>query len=1180
MKKIYSPLYELGEIQELRDRLKKGGMYELSGILDQARAGTVMALGGECSCKLIVFDTEKKALDFVDEYRNLDQDTEYFPAKDVLFYQSNVKGNTLTRERMKVFRSIIEKEKITIATTVDALMNILPPLDELREGVIMLHPGDIIDPSVLQKRLVASGYQNSAQVEEPGQFASRGGIIDVFPLTEDVPVRIEFWDDQIDTIRTFDIGSQKSDENVESARIDPAMELFLTEERKREGLKRLEKDFKSRYISLRDSMKTEEAFALKTMYEDFTGLLDGGDMSSADNFQMYFEDRKSGLLDYIPEDGMIFLDEPARLLESAEVVEQEVSSAMMRRVENGTALPLQQQILFGSRETIARFGGRNGIIFAQIAGNTGILKPKDQFYVHQVSVTSYQNSIGLLEKEIGSYKNRKYRICIVTSSSTRGKKLKDDLTADGINAFYSDTDETAIKPGQVMIKAGSIRRGYEFPDIGFVYIAEGDIFGAAVRKKKRKKKHNSGAQITSFGELSPGDYVVHENHGLGIYEGIKKIEVDGVVKDFLKISYAGDSNLYVPVTNLDVLSKYGSVGDKKPKLNSLGDGAWKKTKSRVRSAVGEVAKELVKLYAIRQKNKGYVYGPDTVWQKEFEDSFPYEETDSQLQAINDVKADMESPRIMDRLVCGDVGFGKTEIAMRAAFKAVQENKQVAYLVPTTILCQQHYNNFKERMKNYPVNIEMLSRFRTSAQNRETIARLKEGRVDIVIGTHRLLSKDVGFKDLGLLIIDEEQRFGVTHKEKIKEMKKNVDVMSLSATPIPRTLHMSMSGIRDMSLLVDAPTDRVPIQTFVFEQNEEMVREAIERELARGGQVYYVINKVRQIADVAARIAAMVPDANVEYAHGQMSKNRLEEIMTDFVNRDIDVLVATTIIEIGLDISNVNTIIIHDADQLGLSQLYQLRGRVGRSSRTAYAFLMYRRNKSLKEVAEKRLAAIKEFTELGSGFKIAMRDLEIRGAGNLLGEEQSGHMASVGYELYCKLLNAAVAKEKGIDEAIEDDFETNVDIRLDAYIPASYIRDEETRLDIYKRISTLSSDEEQQELLEELIDRFGDPGRPLLSLLDAALLRNTAHRTFITRIKQDNDQVTLSFWEKARIDAARIPEIVGEFSPYLAFVPARLSLTLNMAANRNFPRNDMVRYLIGICQRLATIVLPIDRKTDS
>ena len=604
----------------------------------------------------------------------------------------------------------------------------------------------------------------------------------------------------------------------------------------------------------------------------------------------------------------------------------------------------------------------------------------------------------------------------------------------------------------------------------FVVIAESDIFGR--KKKKRKKKHSyEGQKIRDFTELKVGDYVVHENHGLGVYEGIEKIQVDKVTKDYMKIRYAGDSALYILATQLEMIQKYAGADAKKPKLNKLGTAQWQKTKSQVRSAVKLVAKDLVELYAARQQADGYVYEPDTVWQKEFEEMFPFEETEDQLQAIEDTKHDMESHKIMDRLICGDVGFGKTEIAIRAAFKAVQEGKQVVYLVPTTILAQQHYNNFVQRMKEFPVRVDLLCRFRTSTEQKKTIEDLKKGLVDIVIGTHRVLSKDVQYKDLGLLIIDEEQRFGVTHKEKIKKLRENIDVLTLTATPIPRTLHMSLIGIRDMSVLEEAPMDRMPIQTYVMEYNDEMVREAIERELARNGQVYYVYNRVSDIADVADKVQKLVPDANVMFAHGQMNERQLEDIMYDFINGEIDVLISTTIIETGLDISNANTMIIHDADRLGLSQLYQLRGRVGRSNRMAYAFLLYRRDKLLKEVAEKRSAAIREFTELGSGFKIAMRDLEIRGAGNLLGAEQHGHMEAVGYDLYCKMLNEAVKQETG--EMDEDIFNTTIDLNVDAYIPDSYISNEFQKLDIYKRIASIENEEEMDDMLEELIDRSGD-----------------------------------------------------------------------------------------------------------
>ena len=669
---------------------------------------------------------------------------------------------------------------------------------------------------------------------------------------------------------------------------------------------------------------------------------------------------------------------------------------------------------------------------------------------------------------------------------------------------------------------GRVVKGFEYPLLKFAVISESDIFGAE-KKKKKKKKQYEGRKINDFSELQIGDYVVHENHGLGIYKGIEKVEVDKVVKDYIKIEYRDGGNLYVLATGLDVIQKYASADARKPKLNKLGTQEWTKTKNKAKEAACEVARDLVELYAVRQQSEGYAFGKDTVWQREFEEMFPYEETEDQLAAIEATKADMESNKIMDRLICGDVGYGKTEIAIRAAFKAVQEGKQVVYLVPTTILAQQHYNTFVQRMKDFPVRVDLLSRFRSSSQQKKTVEDLKKGLVDIVIGTHRVLSSDVTFKDLGLLIVDEEQRFGVAHKEKIKKMKEQVDVLTLTATPIPRTLHMSLIGIRDMSVLEEAPGDRLPIQTYVLEYNEEMVREAIVRELSRNGQVYYVYNRVNNIADISSRIQSLVPEANVAFAHGQMQERELEKIMYNFINGEIDVLVSTTIIETGLDISNVNTMIIHDSDNMGLSQLYQLRGRVGRSNRTAYAFLMYKRDKVLKEVAEKRLAAIKEFTELGSGFKIAMRDLEIRGAGNLLGVRQHGHMQAVGYDLYCKMLNEAVKSLKGI--STKEDFNTTVDLDVDAFIPPTYIVNEVQKLDIYKRIAGLENQTECEDMKEELLDRFGETPLPVINLFRISMIRVKAHQLYITDVKGKNGELCFILKKDADIHAERIPELL-------------------------------------------------------
>ena len=740
----------------------------------------------------------------------------------------------------------------------------------------------------------------------------------------------------------------------------------------------------------------------------------------------------------------------------------------------------------------------------------------------------------MLAKDLQRFKKNGYRVLLLSGSETRGRRLCEDLQDFDLTASYEGNFEREIMPGEIMVARGNLRRGFEYPTLRFVVVTEGDIFGAK-KKRKRKVKQYNGAAIHSFNDLKIGDYVVHENHGLGIYQGIEKIEKDHVTKDYLKVAYAAGSNLYVRATSLEVLQKYAGSDAKVPKLNRLNSPEWKKTKTRVKGAVKEIAGELVELYAKRQAKKGHCFEKDTVWQKEFEELFPYEETEDQLKAIEVTKADMESSRIMDRLICGDVGYGKTEIAIRAAFKAVMDGCQVAFLVPTTILAAQHYNTFSQRMRDYGINVELLCRLRTPSEQKKTIEGLKKGSVDIVIGTHRLLSKSVSYKNLGLLMIDEEQRFGVTHKEKLKQMKNDIDVLTLTATPIPRTLHMSLVGIRDMSVLEEPPVDRMPIQTFVMEKSEPIVREAILREVGRGGQVYYVYNRVGNMDIVANEIAKLVPEAVVAFAHGQMNERELERTMFRFVEGEIDVLVATTIVETGLDIPNVNTIIIEDADRLGLSQLYQLRGRVGRSNRTAYAFLLYKRDKLLKEVAEKRLAAIKEFTELGSGFRISMRDLEIRGAGNLLGASQHGHMEAVGYDLYCKMLNEAVKKCKG-EEVPEEEYETSVEIKVDAFIPVSYIKNEFQKLDIYKRIAELETEDEKTDMIDELVDRFGEPPKSVMNLLNIAILKAKAHEAFIMEVASKKEQLQFAMYPQAKIDVEGIPKLIASMGRKLRFVP--------------------------------------------
>ena len=1071
MKAFLTPLQGLAEFEQIKEKSKTNkGILQVSGCMESQKSHLMYGLSGIAPYRLILAEDERRAREIYEDYRFYDRKVYSYPAKDLLFFQADIHGNLLIRQRMKVIKALLEEKELTVVTSIDGCMDFLESLEKIKEQLIHYESDSTVDIEQLKNQLVALGYERVGQVEMPGQFSVRGGIVDIYCLTEENPWRIELWGDEIDSIRSFDPESQRSLENLEELTIYPAVE----------------------HIGDKDMVS---------------------------------------FLDYFPEERtIIFLDEPNRLTEKGGAVEEEYRQSRMHREEKGSR-NLPENWLCSFEQLQKELNKRNCISVCALEPKQAGWKVREKFYLEVKSISAYNNSFELLVKDLHQYKKQGYRIALLSGSRTRAERLAKDLQEEGLAAFYGQDYDREICPGEIMVVYGHAKKGFEYPLIKFAVMTESDIFGQ--EQKKKKKKNYSGSRIQDFAELSVGDFVVHEKHGLGIYRGIEKVEVDRIVKDYIKIEYRGGSNLYIPATQLDCLQKYsGADAAKAPKLNKLGTQEWNKTKSKVRGAVKNIAKELVELYAVRQEKEGYVCGPDTVWQREFEEMFPYEETEDQLSAIEDAKRDMESTRIMDRLICGDVGYGKTEVALRAAFKEVQESRQVAYLAPTTILAQQIYNTFVQRMKEFPVRVELLCRFRTPAQQKKAIEDLKKGQVDVIIGTHRILSKDVQFKNLGLLIVDEEQRFGVTHKEKIKQLKKDVDVLTLTATPIPRTLHMSLIGIRDMSVLEEPPMDRMPIQTYVMEYDEETVREAINRELRRGGQVYYVYNRVTDIADVALRIAKLVPDARVDFAHGQMSERELENVMYSFVNGDIDVLVSTTIIETGLDISNVNTMIIHDSDRYGLSQLYQLRGRIGRSNRTAYAFLMYRKNVMLKETAEKRLAAIREYTDLGSGFKIAMRDLELRGAGNLLGAQQHGHMNAVGYDLYCKMLNEAVKEAKGIHTM--EDFETSVDLNVDAYIPDSYISNEFQKLDIYKRIAGIETQQDYDDMLEELLDRFGEPGKAVLNLLAIAKLNAIAHQGYVTEIKQTGKTVRFTLYEKARLNTEGFPALMQKYRRGLQF----------------------------------------------
>ncbi len=1128
METLLAP-FRLSELESKYEEAKKKKKLplEISGTDGYARYYTMNCMGHD-RVKLIVTYNEDRAKEILDLYSFFDRNVLYYPAKDVLFYSADIHGHTILRQRMEVVKAILEKTATTVVVSIDALLNKIVPLCEIEKNIVTFTVGETLNLEKVKKTLVSLGYEHNDWVDGVGQFAIRGGILDIFPMSSECPFRVELWGEDVDSIRSFDVESQRSIENMEALSIYPAAEMILNEERVAAGLKKIDKEHKAYAKNLKESFKTEEyarinreVASLREELEYFHSAM------GVDGYIGFFYEELCSFLSYMPKDTVIFVDEPDKVLARAEACQIEFRESMISRLEGGYMLPSQMDILFDYKEMVGKLAGRETILFSILSKKESLFEAQTRVEFETKMVPTYHHNFEMLLKDIRNWKKEGYRILLFSPSTTRGERLAKDLQEQEVNCFFSADKNRILVESEMMVTNGRLRSGFCVPQIKLVVLTEGDLFGQRKTKKRLKRKPlYSGEKIKSFDDLNVGDYVVHEKHGLGIYRGIEKIEVDQIAKDYISIEYSGGAKLFILASQLDLIQKYSSKESKRPKLNKLGGTEWEKTKSKVRGKVQVIAKELVELYAVRQSKEGHAFSEDTVWQKEFEEMFPYEETEDQLKAIEDTKADMESRRIMDRLICGDVGYGKTEIAIRAAFKAVQDGKQVAYLVPTTVLAQQHYNTFKERMQDFPVNVGMLSRFLSAKEQKKTLENLKKGQVDIIIGTHRLLSKDLDYSNLGLLIVDEEQRFGVTHKEKIKQMKKDVDVLTLTATPIPRTLHMSLVGIRDMSLLEEPPVDRKAIQTYVLEYNPELVKEAIARELARGGQVYYVYNRVNTIADVAADLAKLMPDVRIAFAHGQMKEKELEDVMFAFINQEIDVLVTTTIIETGLDIANANTMIIHDAENFGLSQLYQLRGRVGRSNKNAYAFLMYKRDKMLKETAEKRLKAIREFTDLGSGFKIAMRDLEIRGAGNLLGADQSGHMEAVGYDLYCKMLNDAILQQKG--EKVEEDFNTTIELPIDAYIPSTYVKNEMMKLELYKRISGVWTDEDYEDMLDELTDRFGEPTYEVMNLLLVAKLRAKAHAAFIAGITYKNKQVHIEMAPDVHVKVELLDDFLAKY----------------------------------------------------
>ena len=1124
---ILKPLFDVSGFKNTTDGILRGTKDVLAlNVVDSQKIHLGAGLQKKLNRNgLYITFSEVRAKEIVEDLKYFFHDNVmYYPSKDILFYNADVRSLRINKERFKVVESLINDENTTVVLSIEAMFDRFINKDSFKNSVIKIKVGDEIAQDKLVNQLVFLGYENVNIIEGYGQFSVRGGILDIFPINFDIPVRLEFWGDEIDSIRTVDLLSQRSVDKISEIKIIPTRELVYTEKELKNAITNIETELDKTLKSYKKKGLNEEFENLSfTFNEVLEKLKHSKTFNGIEKYAHYFNGDNFSILDYLKKDTLIFVDEPNRVSSQGDIVINEFDESIKNRILKGHTLPSGVDMVFSYKEILRQLDKFQKVLMTSMAQTIKDFTTKsvNSFDVKTVTITK---NIDDLADEIKFYVKNNYRILFLAGGLTRGQRILRLLTENNISCNLEENlEDVELQSGIVTITKGNLNRGFEYPEIKFVVITDRELYTKETKKKKKKIK---GQKIDSFAKLKIGDFIVHENHGIGIYCGIEKVISNGVSRDYLKLEYKDGGAIYVSTNQMNMLQKYLGGGEgAKVKLTALGGKDWAKAKTRAKTQVAILAKDLVQLYAKRHAKKGFLYSEDSVWQREFEDLFPYEETDDQKNAISDVKTDMQSQKVMDRLICGDVGYGKTEIAIRASFKAVQDGKQVAYLVPTTILAQQHYNTYVERMKDFPVNIEMLSRFRTAKQQKEIIKKIETGEIDIIIGTHRILSKDMKFKDLGLVIIDEEQRFGVAQKEKLKSIRENVDVLALSATPIPRTLHMSLTGIRDISTLEEPPEERLPVQTYVMQYSNEFVRDAINREIGRGGQVFYLHNRVKNIEETADKIQRLVPDCNVAYGHGQMSERQLEKIMLDFIEGNIDVLVCTTIIETGLDIQNANTIIIQDSDYMGLSQLYQLRGRVGRSSKTAYAYLMYKRDKVLTEIAEKRLQTIREFTAFGSGFKIAMKDLEIRGAGDLLGAEQHGYMDSVGYDMYCKLLDQEIRRLSG--EEIAEEFETSIEINIDAYIPNYFIKNEEEKLDIYKKISFITTQEGYYEIQEEIEDRFGNLPQSVNDLLNVALLKGIANKKGITSITQKNEQIFINFKNDANVDPQNITKLVTE-----------------------------------------------------
>lgn len=1121
---LIKTLEENKKFQELTKQISKTGPIAISGLVDVEKLHVLAGIFNETKRPMVLVTyNEIQARKLYQDLKKLIKQTYFFPKKEITSYDYVAQSKEIEYKRIDVLNKMYlakkQKEPIIIVTTIEAVMQKMVAKDTLYQNVIDFEVGKTYLLDGIKEKLVGLGYERSDLIENKGQFSIRGGIVDV-GLSEKIGVRIEFWGDEVDSIRFFQISSQRSTEMLKEITIFPAHELIV------QDLSEAVKNIQEKY--------PEEI-------EDIELIKNGDYISKINKYFNEFYENQASFLDYMSDEYLLLLDEKSKINQRKTNIIEDNNKLIASLVEKEKFVP-------EAIENISKFEynfEEKQIIYLE---QNDSIKNIQKYYFETREINFYNLQLDLLLADIVTYQKNKKKVVLLAGNEISAKKLCDILKENQINYKHEQEAEN-VKPGEIIVTIGGFSSGFENYDLNLIVISLQNNFEEPVKRKKKLSSTFKDSEKIVFADLKPGDIVVHQTHGIGQFIGVNTITADGVTKDYIKIKYRNDDILYVPTNSLDSVRKYIGGGDNSsPRLNKLGGKEWSATTSKVKKNLEAVAKDLIELYAKRQKIKGFSFSPDTPWQKQFEDSFPYTETDDQLRCIQDVKKDMEKPQPMDRLLCGDVGYGKTEVAIRAAFKAVMDQKQVAYLVPTTILANQQYEEFKTRMQEFAINVELLNRFKTKKEQDEIIKKLKLGEVDVVVGTHRLLSEDVNFKDLGLLIIDEEHRFGVKDKEKIKKLRTNIDVLTMTATPIPRTLHMSIVGVRDMSVIYEPPHNRKPVQTYVLEYDQEVITEAITKEIERGGQVFYLFNQVEGIEKKSNEISMLVPEAKVGFAHGKMSGRELEEIMESFINQEINVLVCTTILESGIDIPNANTIIVENADRLGLAQLYQIRGRVGRSDKQAYAYITYKRDKLLSEVADKRLKAIKEFTEFGSGFKIAMRDLEIRGAGSMLGEMQHGHMEQVGYDTYCKLLDEVIKEMQGIEVVEEQDVQ--IDLAVSSYIPDNFIENSSQKIEIYQNIALCRTEEELQNVIDEVIDRYGRLPKELENLIDIARIKQLARKANILKIAQRENGIVFYF-VKEKIKPEMVNTLITKYPMLVKFSNAvEPYVTLRIKENEN------------------------------